>query len=73
MSHLKCKVCSGDRVNEFARNIFVLDKNIADICRMPIEDLLVWLVGLNFVGQQQVIAETLLKEIQQRVTFLENV
>lgn len=73
MSNLKCKTCNGARVGEYARNIFIDDKNIADICAFSIEDLLSWLDDLKFVGQQQKIAENLLKEIKLRVQFLENV
>ncbi|AIT10126.1 excinuclease ABC subunit A [Candidatus Francisella endociliophora] len=73
MSNLKCKSCNGARVNEYARNIFIADKNIADVCALSIEDLIAWLNGLEFVGQQQVIAENLLKEIKLRVQFLVNV
>jgi excinuclease ABC subunit A len=73
MSNLKCKTCGGARVGEYARNIFIAEKNIADICALSIEDLLSWLDELKFVGQQQKIAENLLKEIKLRVTFLQNV
>ncbi|MGQ4002217.1 excinuclease ABC subunit UvrA [Francisellaceae bacterium CB299] len=73
MSNLKCKTCNGARVGEYARNIFIAEKNIADICALSVEDLLSWLDGLEFVGQQQKIAENLLKEIRLRVQFLSNV
>ncbi|MGQ4006048.1 excinuclease ABC subunit UvrA [Francisellaceae bacterium CB300] len=73
MSNLKCKTCIGARVGEYARNIFIAEKNIADICALSVEDLLSWLDGLEFVGQQQKIAENLLKEIRLRVQFLSNV
>ncbi|AJC49242.1 excinuclease ABC subunit UvrA [Allofrancisella guangzhouensis] len=73
MSNLTCKSCGGARINEYARNIFIADKNIADICQLSIQDLLIWLGNLQFIGQQQVIAESLLKEIKLRVQFLEDV
>ena len=73
MSNLKCKTCGGARVGEFARNIFIAEKNISDICALSVEDLLSWLDGLELVGQQQKIAENLLKEIRLRVQFLSNV
>ena len=73
MSNLKCKTCGGARVGEFARNIFIAEKNISDICTFSIEELLCWIDGLKFVGQQQKIAESLLKEIRLRVQFLSNV
>ena len=73
MSNLKCKTCGGARVGEYARNIFIFEKNIADVCALSIEDLLSWLDGLKFVGQQQKIAENILKEIRLRVQFLSNV
>jgi excinuclease ABC subunit A len=73
MSNLKCKTCGGARIGEFARNIFIAEKNISDICAFSVEDLLGWLDGLKLVGQQQKIAENLLKEIRLRVQFLSNV
>lgn len=73
MSNLKCKTCKGARVGEYARNIFIAEKNIADVCALSIEDLLNWLADLKFVGQQHKIAENLLKEIKLRVQFLVNV
>ena len=41
MSNLECKSCNGARINEYARNIFIADKNIADVCAMSIEDLFI--------------------------------
>ncbi|QIV96284.1 excinuclease ABC subunit A [Allofrancisella inopinata] len=73
MSNLTCKSCGGARINEYARNIFIADKNIADVCQLSTQDLLVWLGNLQFAGQQQVIAESLLKEIKLRVQFLADV
>ena len=68
ISNLKCKSCNGTRINEYARNIFIADKNIADVCALPIDELLKWLDSLEFVGQQH-----LLKEIKLRVEFLANI
>ncbi len=73
MSILKCNTCKGARVGEYARHIFIAEKNIADICALSVDDLLGWLDGLEFVGQQQKIAENLLKEIRLRVQFLSNI
>ena len=38
MSHIPCKVCGGARLNEFALNVKILDKNIYDFCKMSIID-----------------------------------
>lgn len=73
MSNLTCKTCNGARVGEYARNIFIDDKNISNVCALSIEDLLVWLDQITFDGQRKVIAESLLREIKLRVKFLENV
>ena len=73
MSNLVCKSCGGARINEQAANVFIAQKNIADVCKLSIEDLLIWLDTLEFNGQQQIIAENLLKEIKLRVQFLANV
>lgn len=74
-SRAVCPECHGDRLNIEARHFFIGDKNIADLCRMDISELIVWLKGINayFTDAQQTIAAEILKEINARLCFLEDV
>ena len=73
MSELPCEKCHKTRLNEGARNVFIEDKNIADVTALSIEEAHSWLAGLSLEGQRKIIAERLLKEILARLGFLVNV
>lgn len=70
-----CPECKGDRINIEARHFFIGDWNIADLCRLDITELIVWLKGINeyLTDAQQTIAKEILKEINSRLSFLEAV
>lgn len=74
-SRITCPECNGDRLNIEARHFFIGDKNIADLCRMDISTLSSWLGNVNSLlsAQQQTIAAEILKEINARLGFLEDV
>lgn len=67
-----CLECNGDRLNRQALHFFIGDKNIADLARMDISDLLEWTAtaadGLAF--KEQAAAREILKEIRSRLKFL---
>ncbi|WP_199609696.1 excinuclease ABC subunit UvrA [Flocculibacter collagenilyticus] len=73
ISHQSCPSCDGSRLREEARNVFVENSKISDITYMSIGDSLSFFEQLNLVGQKAQIAEKILKEIQDRLTFLVNV
>jgi len=73
MSNLACPSCDKTRLNEGARNVFIEDKNIAQLSRLSIKEATDWLSNLVLEGQKKVIAERLLKEILSRLSFLLNV
>ncbi|WP_119343213.1 excinuclease ABC subunit UvrA [Facilibium subflavum] len=73
MSNLPCPACHKTRLNEEARNVFIEDKNIADLTALSIKDACHWLDTVMLSGQKKVIAERLLKEILARLGFLVNV
>ena len=73
MSNLPCPSCHKTRLNEGARNVFVEDKNIADLTALSIKDNVKWLQNIALSGQKLVIADRLLKEILARLGFLVNV
>ncbi len=74
-SRTVCPECNGDRLNIEARHFFIADKNIADLCRMDIAELIAWFGNINnhLNESQQAIAAEILKEINARLRFLEDV
>ena len=74
-SRATCPECNGDRLNREALHFFIGDKNIADLARMDISDLLQWVENINsdLNSQQSIIATEILKEIRTRLSFLVDV
>lgn len=74
-SHSVCPECNGDRLNREALHFFIGDKNIAQLARLDISDLLQWCENISkeLSSQQSVIASEILKEINTRLRFLVDV
>ena len=74
-SRAVCHECKGDRLNLEARHFFIGDKNIADLARLDISDLLKWVdkAKETLTPQQSIIANEILKEIGTRLRFLVDV
>lgn len=68
-----CKTCRGKRLNPQALSIKVNHKSIADVTDMSIEDSLVFMKSLTFSPSDELIAKPILKEIDDRLSFLQNV
>ncbi|MFI3329332.1 MAG: excinuclease ABC subunit UvrA [bacterium] len=68
-----CSKCNGARLNPSVLNIFINKKNIYDVCSMSIEDCFEFLSNLELTKEQQVIAKNVIKEILDRLGFLNNV
>lgn len=73
MSEIVCKECNGDRLNTIALCIKIKDKNIIDLCKLDINELLNWLLEIELTDEQKIISELVLKEIIDRLSFLINV
>lgn len=73
MTELPCAVCHGQRLNEKALSVQVGGRNIAQVCDLSVAHLLPFLQQLAISEQEQVIARPILKEIIDRLTFLQNV
>ena len=73
MSESSCDVCSGSRLNEQSRNVFINNTQIHTITGMRINDSLNFIKNMKLEGSKQKIAEKILKEIKDRLTFLEDV
>lgn len=68
-----CPSCEGSRLKESSRHVFVDDNNIADITSKPIGPALKYFSKLKLKGKRGQIANKILKEINDRLEFLENV
>lgn len=70
-----CPECNGNRLNKEALHFFIGDKNIADLSRLDISDLLTWIEHATKLlsSQNSIIANEILKEIGTRLRFLVDV
>ena len=68
-----CMECNGDRLNAAARNVFIGGKNLSYITKLSIANIYEFLNSLELEGSRAKIADTVLKEIIQRLKFLINV
>jgi excinuclease ABC subunit A len=73
MSKSACNVCNGSRLNKIARNVFINDAAIGSITSLRINDALAFIENMKLEGSELKIAEKILKEITDRLTFLEDV
>ncbi len=73
ISNQHCKSCDGARLKEAARFVFVENTNLPEISKKSIGEALTFFEGLKLIGQRAKIAEKILKEIIDRLTFLVNV
>lgn len=73
MTAVNCPTCNGDRLKEIILAITVQDKNIADLCKMSIENLIEFIETIELRQTQKLIAEPIIKEIKERLGFLSNV
>ena len=74
-SRLVCPECNGDRLNKEALHFFVDGKNIAELSRLDISELLQWseTVESRLSQRQLTIGREILKEIRSRLRFLVDV
>jgi excinuclease ABC subunit A len=75
MDDVKCPVCDGTRLKKEALYFKINEQNIADLSAMDISDLTFWFKNLNaqLSEKQKLIASEVVKEINDRLTFLMNV
>ncbi|WP_213995600.1 excinuclease ABC subunit UvrA [Arsukibacterium sp.] len=68
-----CPSCHGTRLRTEARHVFIGKTNLPEIVELSIGDCLAFFQQLSLQGQKAKIAEKVLKEIQDRLSFLVNV
>ncbi|HSB38075.1 MAG TPA: excinuclease ABC subunit UvrA [Gaiellaceae bacterium] len=73
MSFRPCPVCGGARLKPEVLAVTVGAKNIHEFTRMSVQRSIEFVDGLELTETEQLIGERILKEIRERLTFLENV
>ncbi|WP_270334215.1 excinuclease ABC subunit UvrA [Ligilactobacillus acidipiscis] len=73
MTSLTCQTCHGYRLNRKALSVKIGGKHIGEVSDYAIGDSLGFFAGLTFSKQNQQIAQPILKEIKDRLSFLQNV
>ena len=73
LSDSHCDSCGGSRLKKESRNIFVNGTPIQNITDQKISEALSFFQNIELGGAKATIAEKILKEIKERLTFLEDV
>jgi excinuclease ABC subunit A len=81
MAQVPCSTCSGKRLRPEALAVTVADSGITDVVALPVKNLVEWVADLRGKNgtpallneRDQQIAIQILKEIEARVNFLNNV
>jgi excinuclease ABC subunit A len=68
-----CPECHGARLKQESLGVKIGGKNIVDVCRMSVDEARPFFERLNFEGNAAKISNPILKEIRQRIRFLQNV
>ena len=73
MTELTCKTCHGYRLNPQALCVQVNGKHIGEMSEMAINNALNFVEELKLTKQEQMIARPIVKEVDDRLSFLKNV
>ncbi len=73
ISDQPCPDCGGQRLNRSARNVFVADHALPSLTHRSIDDALAFFDTLKLTGWRGEIAVKIVKEIRERLTFLNDV
>ena len=73
MRTTECPCCHGKRLKKEALAVTVGGKNIAEVCDMSVDDLKAFSDFSFFTPTEHMIADNIVKEIDNRINFLENV
>lgn len=68
-----CPVCRGKRLKKEALAVTVGGKNIAEVCDMAVDDVKAYTDVTEFTPTEHMIADSIIKEIDNRISFLRNV
>ncbi|MEX0933483.1 MAG: excinuclease ABC subunit UvrA [Candidatus Paceibacterota bacterium] len=75
-----CPQCNGTRLREEALHVFVFSEandlkktNVVDLTKLSITDAISFVAGLSFTEKEAAIAKPVLREIESRLQFMDNV
>ena len=73
MSMRPCSSCGGTRLKKESRSVLINNKNLGDISSMSVKNLQTFFIKIDLSKKEQVVADQILKELNQRLSFLNNV
>ena len=73
MTIQNCSHCKGERLQPAHLSVFINNNNIASLCELSIEDLIKFFKNLKYNKTDKLISKSIVKEIQSRLNFLNNV
>lgn len=73
MSAIPCDSCKGQRLNPISLAVTVGGINIATLCEKSVSDALCFIQQLTLTDREHMIADAILKEISERLGFLQSV
>lgn len=68
-----CSACEGSRLRKEALSILVDNKSIHDLSKMAVENAIEFFANLKLAGRDLIIGERIIKEINSRLNFLNDV
>ncbi|MGQ0551910.1 MAG: excinuclease ABC subunit UvrA [Planctomycetota bacterium] len=68
-----CPDCDGARLGAVARSVTVHERNLPGVTKLTIRDAAEWCAQLPLEGREALIGRPILKEVAQRLGFLESV
>jgi excinuclease ABC subunit A len=69
----ECPACDGMRLKKESLGVKISGENIVELCAKSIDQVSVFIESLRFEGRNAKIAAPIVKEIKERLRFLENV
>ena len=75
IEEIECPECRGTRLNKDALHFKIDEKDITQVSAMDMDELAEWVKGLpgKLSGKQNMIAQDILKELNDRIGFLQQV
>ena len=73
MNGVECPECHGKRLKPASLAVTVGGKNISDFCEMSVRQELQFLDGMELTHQEHLIGDGILKEVRERLGFLQSV
>jgi excinuclease ABC subunit A len=73
ISPITCRACHGARLQPESLAVKINGKSIAEYAALPIEESLTAFAGIKLTSREELIAGRILKEIRDRLSFLQSV